>query len=104
MPLGPERPEGAPAADLAVLAAAFRGALERARAASPAGREQMLGDALAYRDEALLRAVLSAALEAGQDALLDVWAAREGRTALLTEVRALLLRTGIDPRTLAGAA
>lgn len=89
IPAGPGYPADASAADRAVLAAAFRGALDQARGASMNDRRTALDDALRFGDDTQIRALITAAQEAGDTKLVDRWAAATGSTAALEEIRAL---------------
>ncbi|WP_326830230.1 hypothetical protein OIE13_17025 [Streptosporangium sp. NBC_01810] len=89
IPQGPGVPADASPADAAVMTTAFRAALGEARAASPEQRGQMLADALRFGDAPTLRAVLTAAADAGQMKLIDAWAQAAGKTEVLSEIRAL---------------
>lgn len=89
IPTGPGVTPDMSPADATVIRSAFMAALQRARSAGSEQRRAMLADALAYGDDATLRASLSAAREAGDAATLDEWARRTGKTAVLAEIRAL---------------
>ena len=98
IPTGPGVTPDMSPADKAVVRSAFMAALQRARSADSEQRRAMLADALAYDDDSLLRASLSAAREVGDAAPLDEWARRTGKTAVLAEIRALnaaIARPGI---------
>ncbi|MFE9481462.1 hypothetical protein ACFYNM_23000 [Streptomyces spororaveus] len=75
VPSGPGIPEDASPADRAVLMAAFRGALEQARTAPREQRGQLLAEAARYGDDAMQRAVLQHASDAGDVHLINEWVA-----------------------------
>ncbi|MGO1054517.1 hypothetical protein [Crossiella sp. CA198] len=75
VPVGAGVPEDASAADAAVLNAAFRTALEKARdAGGSKARRELLAEAERYNDDTLRRGVLTAAFEAGELDTLNDWA------------------------------
>ncbi|MET8381596.1 hypothetical protein ABZV14_01180 [Streptosporangium canum] len=94
VPTGPGIPDDASQADKAVLGAAFRAALEQARAAGYDQRRAMLADALKFGDDSTLRALLTAADENGDVKLVDAWASATGNEPILSEIRDLNRQLG----------
>jgi hypothetical protein len=94
VPVGPNVPANSTPADSAVLHQSFRSALDRARAAagdatSLGGLAAMLADALKFGDDMLLRATLTAAVDAGMPGIVEEYCAQRGLTDELTELIAL---------------
>jgi hypothetical protein len=66
LPFGPGITENTSAADQAVLQAAFRANVEKAREASADGLREMLADAVRFGDELMRRAVYTVATDQGR--------------------------------------
>jgi len=101
VPMGPGIPEGTNPADAQVLHQAFRASLTMARNAGRPERQTMLADADKYGDDLLRRAVLSAALDDGDQETIGTWAARNGHAAdieELTYLRAVISGQHFDHR------
>ncbi|MBD2897253.1 hypothetical protein amrb99_62120 [Actinomadura sp. RB99] len=100
IPTGPGYPADASAADRAVLATAFRTALDQARATPAKARAAALDDAIRFGDDTQIRALITAAQDDGDTQLVDRWAAATGKTEFVTEIRALRVQlAGHDPAT-----
>ncbi|NJP28068.1 hypothetical protein FLW53_28480 [Microbispora sp. SCL1-1] len=90
LPIGPGIPKGTSPADAAVLMTAFRTAFATAKEASHEERRGLLAEAERFGDDAMRRAVLTAALDQGQMDLIKSWTALHSDKAdLLDELRAL---------------
>ncbi|MBO2456555.1 hypothetical protein [Actinomadura violacea] len=89
IPTGPGFPPDASAADRAVLATAFRSALDQARTTLPKDRVGALDDAIRFGDDVQVRALLTAAQDDSDTKLVDRWAAATGNTVHVAEIRAL---------------
>lgn len=81
LPIRPDLPASASAADRQVLLAAWKTALDTARAATVEQRAAMLGDAEKYGDDTTRRAVLAAAVDDSQWPVVEQWAATHNAPA-----------------------
>lgn len=73
IPIGPNVPEGSSPADTSALHAAFRVSLTQARDAERSDLDALYTDAIRFGDDTLLRAVLTAASEAGYGEIMQRW-------------------------------
>ncbi|WP_165984209.1 hypothetical protein [Streptomyces sp. YIM 98790] len=101
LPIRPDIPADASAADRQVLLAAWRTALDAARAADAEQRLTMLEDAERYGDATTVRAVLAAAVDDSQWPTVERWAAAANPEAgqhftEWRELRTLMTGASID--------
>lgn len=90
VPIGPNVPADASAADAAVLHQIFRAALDQARKADgEPGLRAMLADAQRFNDDTARRAVLTVAIDAGQPRIVQEWCEQVGLSAELAELVSL---------------
>ncbi|MDX3099694.1 hypothetical protein [Nonomuraea angiospora] len=89
MPVGAGVAPDASPADAAVLHAAFRTSLEKAREARPEQRKAMLAEAMRFGDQVTVRAIITAAEEVSDIHAIDAWAASAGKETLVAELRDL---------------